>query len=124
MRTACLTGVSDPGASDRSVQLGADPRRNYRGEALAKKEGDVLELMAVGEAACVSEHAPTGSVELAAPRPLAASADRFRSLIEREGTKLVTADQPFARLLRTNGMDRLVLSLEEIGSSAKDAKLD
>ena len=44
---------------------------------------------------------------------------------EREGTKLLTADQPFARLLlRTNGMDRLVLSLEEIGSSAKDAKLD
>jgi len=38
--------------------------------------------------------------------------------------KLVTADQLFARLLRTNGMDRLVLSLEEIGSSAKDAKLD
>ena len=43
---------------------------------------------------------------------------------EREGAKVVTADQPFARLLRTNGMDRLVLSLEEIGSSAKDAKLD
>ena len=43
---------------------------------------------------------------------------------EREGTKLVMADQPFARLLRMNGMDRLVLSLEEIGSSAIDAKLD
>ena len=43
---------------------------------------------------------------------------------EREGAKVVTADQPFARLLRTNGMDRLVSSLKEIGSSAKDAKLD
>ena len=34
-----------------------------------------------------------------------------------EGAKLVTANQPFARLLRMNGMDRLVLSLEEICSS-------
>ena len=42
---------------------------------------------------------------------------------EREGAKLVTADQQFARLLRASGMDRLVLSLEEISSSA-NAKLD
>jgi hypothetical protein len=35
----------------------------------------------------------------------------------------VTADQQFARLLRASGMDRLVLSLEEISSSA-NAKLD
>ena len=35
-----------------------------------------------------------------------------------EGAKLVTANQPFARLLLgINSMDRFVLSLEEIGSS-------
>jgi hypothetical protein len=36
---------------------------------------------------------------------------------ETEGAKLATANQPFARLLPMNGMDRLVLSLKEIGSS-------
>ena len=61
LRTACLTKVFPiPVLPTAHCNMGGIPT-NYRGEALAKKEGDVLGLMAVGEAACVSERGPTGS---------------------------------------------------------------
>ena len=78
LRTACLTKVFPiPVLPTAQYNMGGIPT-NYRGEALAKKESDVLGLMAVGEAACVSEHGANrlGSNSLI---DLDASADRFEA---------------------------------------------
>jgi succinate dehydrogenase/fumarate reductase flavoprotein subunit len=90
LRTAWLTKVFPiPVLPTAHYNMGGIPT-NYRGEALAKKEGDVLGLMAVGEAACVSEHGANrlGSNSLIDLVVFGrAAADRCAEIIERDAAE-------------------------------------